>query len=79
MNASRTGSTVFFRPGVAGGFTVDANNNVLQGTKIIGRLNANGGTGTTELIVTFNTAATRSIVQSLTRSITFRTAGGLGA
>jgi predicted outer membrane repeat protein len=60
---------------IGAGFSVDANHNVLQGTTIIGRLAANGK-GTNELIVTFNSAATRGVVQQLVRAITFKTGGG---
>jgi CSLREA domain-containing protein len=57
------------------GFTIDANNNVLQGSTIIGTRTANGF-GTNDLIVTFNTAATPAVVQQLVRAITFKTVGG---
>lgn len=38
----------------------------------IGTVNPNGGVGATQLIVTFNSAATRSIVETLVRSVTFQ-------
>jgi hypothetical protein len=60
---------------IGAGFTVDARNNVLQGTTIMGRLAASGE-GTNELIVTFNSAAKREVVQQLVRAITFKTSGG---
>jgi hypothetical protein len=63
------------RLAIGSGFTVDANNNVKLGTTTIGKLTANGF-GTKDLIVTFNTAATKAIVQQLVRAITFKTVGG---
>jgi hypothetical protein len=63
------------RLAIGAGFTLDANNNVLQGSTIIGKRTSDGG-GTRDLIVTFNSAATPSVVQQLVRSITFKTVGG---
>ena len=63
------------RLAIGSGFTVDASGNVLQGATIIGKRVSNGF-GTNELIVTFNSAATKNIVQQLVRSITFKTVGG---
>ena len=57
-------------------FTVDETLKVRQGTTHIGDLNLNGGKGTTALIVTFNSSATKKIVQDLVRAISFRTSGG---
>jgi len=59
---------------IGGGFT-------LQGDEIrrngitIGTRNANGGVGTTNLVVTFNSSATVDVVQQLVRSLRFRTVG----
>jgi hypothetical protein len=64
------------RLGIAGGFTVDANYNVLRAGIIVGTLNANGGIGTQELTVSFNANATKSVVKELLRSITFKTVRG---
>lgn len=63
------------RLAIAGAFTVDAANNVLLDGTIIGRRISNGF-GVNDLIVTFNSAATPSIVQKLVRAITFKTVGG---
>lgn len=63
------------RLGIAGGFTVDANNNIRHGTTIIGK-RTSSGFGTSELIITFTSAATRDIVQQLIRGITFKTVNG---
>lgn len=60
---------------IGAGFTVDANNNVLQGETIIGKRTSNGF-GTKELIITFNSNATPSIAQQLARAIAFKTVGG---
>ena len=57
------------------GFTVDANNNVLFGTTIIGQRTANGF-GANALHIAFKTTATKAIVQQLVRAITFQTVGG---
>jgi hypothetical protein len=63
------------RLAIGAGFMVDANNNVLQNGVIIGKRTSNGF-GTSELIITFNTKATPSVVQQLVRAITFKTVGG---
>jgi hypothetical protein len=63
------------RLSIGSGFSVDANNNVLQGSTIIGKRVSNGF-GTNELIITFNTSATPARVQALVRAITFKTVGG---
>jgi hypothetical protein len=60
---------------VGNGFTVDASGNVKQGTTIIG-IRTSSGVGTSELRITFNSSASRSVVQALTRSITYRNVGG---
>jgi hypothetical protein len=59
---------------INGGFSIDANKNVLQGTVIIGKLDSDG-VGTNDLIVSFNSKATKAIVQQLVRSVAFRTIG----
>jgi hypothetical protein len=62
---------------IGGGFTVDTTNNqvwlgaITTGT-LIGTLTSSGKDGT-NLVVTFNAAATVSIVQQLVTSITYRT------
>ncbi len=62
---------------IGGGlFTVDASNNVFRSGVLIGTRNANGGTGTTNIVVTFNASATKTIAQDLLRSLYFRTIGG---
>jgi hypothetical protein len=60
---------------IGSGFTVDATGNVKQGTLVIGKRLSNG-IGTNELKIQFNSNATKSIVQSLVRSITYRNVGG---
>jgi ELWxxDGT repeat protein len=69
------GASTSNRLAIGAGFTLDANNNVLQGTTIIGKRVANGF-GTNELIITFNSKATPAVVQQLLRVITFKTVGG---
>jgi hypothetical protein len=71
-SSSRTTSN---RLSIGTGFTVDANNNVLQGSTIIGKRVSNGF-GTNELVITFNAKATPAVVQQLVRAITFKTVGG---
>lgn len=60
---------------IGAGFTIDASNNVLQGTTIIGRRVANGW-GTNELVITFNAHATQAIATQLLRAISFKTVQG---
>jgi hypothetical protein len=69
------GASLSNRLTIGSGFTVDANNNVFRNGIAIGN-RASNGFGTNELIVTFNTKATPSIVQQLVRAITFKTVGG---
>jgi hypothetical protein len=69
------GASTSNRLAIGAGFTVDANNNVLQGSTIIGK-RVSSGFGTSELIVTFNTNTTQAIVQQLVRAITFKTVSG---
>jgi subtilisin-like proprotein convertase family protein len=57
---------------IGGAFTV-ANNQVSVGGVVIGTLNAGGGVGTTDLVVTFNANATVQRVQDLIRAIRFNT------
>jgi hypothetical protein len=61
---------------IGAAFTVDANNNVVLGSTIIGTLNSGGGQGTTDLVVTFKPGTTQATVQQLVRAITFKTVGG---
>jgi hypothetical protein len=61
---------------IGGAFTVDGERNVVQDGKVIGTLNAGGGQGTTDLVVTFKPDATPSAVQALVRAITFKTVAG---
>lgn len=65
------------RLGIGGGFSVDANNNVIITSSglIIGK-RTSSGFGTTDLIVVFNSNATAFRVQQLVRAITFKTVGG---
>lgn len=60
---------------IGSGFTIDAKNNVLQGSTIIGKRTSNGF-GTKELNVTFNSRATPAIAQQLVRAIAFKTVSG---
>jgi hypothetical protein len=69
------GASTSNRLAIGSGFTVDANNNVLQGTTIIGKRVSNGF-GTNELVITFNANATPAVAQQLARAITFKTVGG---
>lgn len=71
-----SGKSNFNLLAIGAGFTVDETLKVRQGTTHIGNLNPGGGDGTTDLIVTFNSSATKAIVQDLVRAITFRTLGG---
>jgi hypothetical protein len=57
---------------IGAGFTLDSNNNVLQGTTIIGKRTFDG-VGTHDLIIVFTSAATPTVARDLVRSITFRT------
>jgi hypothetical protein len=45
---------------------------LLHNGVVVGTVNANGGIGTTQLTVTFNGAATQSVVESLIKSVTFQ-------
>jgi hypothetical protein len=69
------GASTSNRLAIGSGFTVDASNNVLQGTTVIGKRVSNGF-GTNELVITFNASATKAIVQQLVRAINFKTVGG---
>lgn len=57
--------------GLSGVFSVDANDNVLQGTTVIG-VRKQSGVGTSDLIIVFNANATPLVVRDLIRSITFK-------
>jgi hypothetical protein len=70
-----TGTSATNRLSLGTDFVVDANKNVKLGTTTIGKLTINGF-GVNDLVVTFNSNATRPILQALLRSITFKTAGG---
>lgn len=63
------------RLAIAGGFTVDASNNVKLNGVTIGTRTVSGF-GTKDLIVVFNSNATKAIVQQLVRAITFKTVSG---
>lgn len=69
------GASISNRLAIGSGFTVDASNNVLQGSTIIGQ-RVSSGWGTSDLIVRFNAAVTSSVAQALVRAITFRTVNG---
>jgi hypothetical protein len=60
---------------IGGAFSVDSSNHVFLDSSEIGTRTLNGQ-GTTDLIVTFNSGATASIVQQLVRAISFKTVGG---
>jgi IgA Peptidase M64 len=75
--AITAGADVSNRILIAGGlFTVDAGNNVFRNGVLIGTRNVNGGTGTTNLVVTFNSNATKTTAQELLRALYFRTLNG---
>jgi hypothetical protein len=69
------GASVSNRLAIGPDFTVDASGNVKQGTTTIGKRVSNGF-GTNELVITFNTSATKAVVQQLVRAIAFKTVGG---
>jgi hypothetical protein len=60
---------------LSGSFSLSGNDVMFNGTKI-GTRNVNGGIGTMKLDITLNSSATASTVQSLIRSIRFRTING---
>ncbi len=60
---------------LSGRFSFSSNNVLLDGTTVIGTRNANGGVGT-NLVITFNNAATPTVAQLLVRSLRFRTVNG---
>jgi hypothetical protein len=62
--------------GIGGVFTVSGMGGIFRAGIQIGTLNAKGGIGTEDLVVSFNAKATQAIVQELLRSITFRTLKG---
>jgi len=62
---------------VAGAFELDGDQVKRKSDGlVIGSRNAGGGAGTTRLEITFNTNATRALVQQLVRGIRFRTVSG---
>ena len=69
------GADISNRVLIGGDFTIDANNNVLLGSTVIGRRTANGW-GTNDLLISFKPAATPAMVQQLVRAIAFKTVGG---
>jgi ELWxxDGT repeat protein len=73
ISGSGSGNRLEF---TGGNFTVDANNNVHRNGVVIGRRNSSGGIGTTKLEISFNSAASKSIVLELLRAVRFRTVGG---
>jgi hypothetical protein len=60
---------------IGSGFTVDGEDNVFFGETLIGK-RTSSGIGTSELRVLFNANATKTVVQSLIRSITYSNFGG---
>jgi ELWxxDGT repeat protein len=71
------GASASNRLAIGGNFKIYPNYGfVTFGGTTIGVVNSGGGQGTTPLKVSFNTYATRSLVQQLIRSITFKTVGG---
>lgn len=60
---------------IGGGFTVDAQNNVWQGTTVVGRRVTNGF-GLNDLAIVFYRPATPAVVQALLRAVTFKTVNG---
>jgi hypothetical protein len=62
---------------LGGLYSIDAADNVLREGTVIGQRNAAGGVGLNDLIITFNSNATRAIVRDLLRSISFQTIGGV--
>ena len=63
---------------IGGGFTVtglDLN----FGGKVVGNINAGGGTNGKDLFVRFNLNSTREVVEQLIQSITFRTSSWIWA
>lgn len=61
---------------VSGNFSFDAGNNLVRAGVIIGSRNGSGGIGLTDLAITFNSQASRAIVEELLRTIRFRTYNG---
>jgi hypothetical protein len=69
------GAGVSNRLSLGPGFTVDANKNVVKNGLIIGK-RTSSGFGTSELVITLYSSATKVLVQQLARSITFKTVSG---
>jgi glucose/arabinose dehydrogenase len=67
-----SGASASNRLELGGSFTLSGDQVLLNGVQI-GTRNAGGGVGTTPLSITFNSAATTSVVQQLVRSLRFRT------
>lgn len=70
-----SGASASNRLQLGGGFSVDANKNVRQGTTVIGKVTSSGF-GTNDLVITFNWRVTSLVARDLIRSITFKTVGG---
>jgi acetyl esterase/lipase len=64
------------RLGIGGAFTVDDQNQVLQGTAVVGRQVTNDF-GLNELAIVFYRPATPAVVQALLRAVTFKTVNGV--
>jgi hypothetical protein len=71
-----TGASASNRIYFGSGASVDASNNVLVGTTVIGTLNLTGGVGTNEFIVSLNANATLSLVKTAISKIRFKTIAG---
>jgi hypothetical protein len=71
-----SGASYANRLAIGPAFTVDATNNVLRGTTIIGKRTFSG-VGLNELVIVFTEGATPAIAQLLARSICFRTICGI--
>jgi hypothetical protein len=70
------GASTADRLAIGGVFSVSGNGIILRAGITIGTLNANGGVGAEDLVVSFNTNATKAVVKELLRSVTFRTFQG---
>jgi hypothetical protein len=69
------GAAASNRLSLGSGFTVDASNNVWQGTTLVGKRVSNGY-ATNELRIRLADGLAKSIAQDLIRSVTFKTVGG---
>lgn len=57
-------------------FSFDATNNLLRNGTVVGQRNASGGIGENNLVITFNSNATKEIFQEFLRCLSFQTVGG---